>query len=157
MNIFGRYLDINNLRSSEFLRNHLGGVRGVKKKWRQHHIIIFSQKHHSALTALSSHFQNGLQRYFISGTLLWAVGVPPKPLIQLLHWLNCSVNKKSKIFLQCFMKLLRKICNTWGRSSPILTHGLQTCNFSNYAALNNSCLHSLVHTLLQACAKPRVV
>lgn len=60
--------------------------------------MTFSYKHYSALAAVSSHFQNGLH-IFISGTLPWAVGVPPKPLIQLPHWLNCSVNKKSKIFL----------------------------------------------------------
>lgn len=33
---------------------------------------------------------------FVSGALLWAAGVPPKPLIQLPRWLSCPVDEKSK-------------------------------------------------------------
>lgn len=100
MKIFGRYLDSNNLRSLEFLCNHLGGERRAKKKqWVKsafyHHLQPQARVTEHSL--LNSKMES--REIFISGTLLWAAGVPPKLLIQLPHWLNCSVNRKSKIFL----------------------------------------------------------
>lgn len=69
-----------------------------KNQLSQHCIIYFSYKALcSQVSILTSEMDS--TDIFVSGTLLWAATVPPKPLIQLPRWLSCPVNEKSKIFL----------------------------------------------------------